>query len=544
MPAGNLKALYAKSFGADPSLGQLGVASGASGGSLSNMFNSQYLPDQTGATTGAASVGTAQGQIPQQVTGTNPGWFNQSAVQAAGPGMQGNLTPYLNSFDGLTAGNVTGETQDGLKYNGAGWSNSAGVKFYDPYARYQAQQQAAIDRYTQNSSSDNPESGLTDPGAMQSREDWFKANGLDINKTYGQTDTIDNPFGNKGKDLTNAMYEIDPATGKAVPVQADNRYQPSSWVQQRDTVRDGALFAALASGAGYLMGGSLGGAAGAAGATEAAAATPGFDFAAAYGAPTTPGGTLGTLASSEGGLGALAPTAGEVGGSGFSLGGVGGSSGASLVPAAAEAASPYALSGAGTIGTGSGLAASAAPFTLGTGLSTAVGATPMVTQALTGDGRSIIDKIINSLTGPTGQQAGGTLNNLIRGGASLYSNTQQNNRVDDLVDQTKGLFGQDSAYAQNLRKQLEARDAKAGKASQYGPREVELQAKLAEMASGQTKTLADLIGQQGATQNGQLNAGIGLIGAGADAYNQLGGWGGISDTAGDLWNKISGLWKG
>jgi hypothetical protein len=45
------------------------------------------------------------------------------------------------------------------------------------------------------------------------------------------------------------------------------------------------------------------------------------------------------------------------------------------------------------------------------------------------------------------------------------------------------MYGPNSAYAQQMRQQLERRDAASGRRSQYGPREVELQAKLAEMAS-------------------------------------------------------------
>lgn len=51
------------------------------------------------------------------------------------------------------------------------------------------------------------------------------------------------------------------------------------------------------------------------------------------------------------------------------------------------------------------------------------------------------------------------------------------------VPTLESMFGPDSAYAQNMRKQLERRDAAKGRRSQYGPREVELQAKLAELAS-------------------------------------------------------------
>jgi len=47
--------------------------------------------------------------------------------------------------------------------------------------------------------------------------------------------------------------------------------------------------------------------------------------------------------------------------------------------------------------------------------------------------------------------------------------------------QLQDMFGPNSASAQQLRQELERRDAASGRRSQYGPREVELQAKLAQM---------------------------------------------------------------
>lgn len=50
-------------------------------------------------------------------------------------------------------------------------------------------------------------------------------------------------------------------------------------------------------------------------------------------------------------------------------------------------------------------------------------------------------------------------------------------------DQLSNLFGPSSSYAQQLREQLERKDAAAGRRSQYGTREVELQARLAGLAA-------------------------------------------------------------
>ena len=73
---------------------------------------------------------------------------------------------------------------------------------------------------------------------------------------------------------------------------------------------------------------------------------------------------------------------------------------------------------------------------------------------------------------------------------SLYAkynqNNQLNNNYSQLQDQQQqqlaslnNLFTPNSAYAQTLREQLSRRDAARGARSQYGPREVELMAKLA-----------------------------------------------------------------
>jgi hypothetical protein len=86
---------------------------------------------------------------------------------------------------------------------------------------------------------------------------------------------------------------------------------------------------------------------------------------------------------------------------------------------------------------------------------------------------------------------------LLGGLASLYQSNMMGNDAKTLaapqaaqgiagaagVPTLESMFGADSAFAQNMRKQLERRDAAKGRRSQYGPREVELQAKLAEMQS-------------------------------------------------------------
>jgi hypothetical protein len=77
--------------------------------------------------------------------------------------------------------------------------------------------------------------------------------------------------------------------------------------------------------------------------------------------------------------------------------------------------------------------------------------------------------------------------NLNEGLSGLFNsgimNANINRNIGSAIGQMQGLYGQNSPYATALRQQLERRDAAAGRRSQYGPREVELQAALAGNAA-------------------------------------------------------------
>lgn len=78
----------------------------------------------------------------------------------------------------------------------------------------------------------------------------------------------------------------------------------------------------------------------------------------------------------------------------------------------------------------------------------------------------------------------------------------------------QGLYGPNSAYAQQLRQELNRRDAAAGRRSQYGPREVELQAKLAEqmgrVAPGIQQQNMALAQQQAQLRNAKIQTALQL----------------------------------
>ena len=64
-----------------------------------------------------------------------------------------------------------------------------------------------------------------------------------------------------------------------------------------------------------------------------------------------------------------------------------------------------------------------------------------------------------------------------------------------------GLYSQNSPYAQQLRQSLAAKDAAAGRRSQYANREVQLQSNLAHMASQQIPTMYEMQMGQNQLQN-------------------------------------------
>ena len=91
----------------------------------------------------------------------------------------------------------------------------------------------------------------------------------------------------------------------------------------------------------------------------------------------------------------------------------------------------------------------------------------------------------------------GSLTSLLPGLAGIYSSNQAQNNARGVTDQANrtqnlansqaeslaNMYGPNSPYAAQLREQLGRKDAAAGRNSQYGPREVELQARLADAAT-------------------------------------------------------------
>lgn len=110
---------------------------------------------------------------------------------------------------------------------------------------------------------------------------------------------------------------------------------------------------------------------------------------------------------------------------------------------------------------------------------------PMATQGLNMMGYGLgpaMGKSFSGIGDPNATSIG--VADGLGGLASLYGGYKQSQMFKNQADSLAQMFSSNSPYATQLKQQLERRDAAAGRRSQYGPREVELQAKLAEMAAG------------------------------------------------------------
>jgi hypothetical protein len=72
----------------------------------------------------------------------------------------------------------------------------------------------------------------------------------------------------------------------------------------------------------------------------------------------------------------------------------------------------------------------------------------------------------------------------------IYSSIRKRRDARDQAQQLSSMFGPNSAYSKQLQQSLARRDAAGGRRSQYGPRNVELQARLAEMNSRNAPAIA------------------------------------------------------
>lgn len=110
-----------------------------------------------------------------------------------------------------------------------------------------------------------------------------------------------------------------------------------------------------------------------------------------------------------------------------------------------------------------------------------------VGRAVAGALNPTLGAVLNAGAGASAGDAGAVARSL--GGWYVNNKAeQQQKKYQDQIQQQLGflnsLYTPNSAYAQQLRKQLAARDAAAGRASQYGERETQLMAELAGRQAG------------------------------------------------------------
>lgn len=140
------------------------------------------------------------------------------------------------------------------------------------------------------------------------------------------------------------------------------------------------------------------------------------------------------------------------------------------------------------------------------------GSTDGVTAATpTGTGTNPYLDTMKQVLGFSGKTPLGQVTQGVRLGSNLLDmyNTYQNKRRNQgQVDNLNSLYSQNSPYAQQLNKTLTRAYAASGRRSDIGGRQVELQAKLAEMNSRLAPELNTLNNQQGMYNNRFLKSGL------------------------------------
>lgn len=311
------------------------------------------------------------------------------------------------------------------------------------------------------------------------------------------------------RDGRNWNYNLSDQTGKTI---GTHQYYDAPFNLMKDVV----LPAATIWGGGYLGANALFGGAGAGG----AGGLSGMDLAADAALGTgnniaTAGAGLGEAAGGLAGTGI--PQFAQQPGYGQQVGGaLADASGASpMTGAVNSAATNPALIDSALQTPGYGVSSAGIGGGPGTGIAGMFGDAVNGIKNIPGVskvGGSIVNNLLGSALGGGGVS---TLGNL----GSLFTNYNQYSQNKDLIDQIKGVYSPDGAYAKTLGEQLGRRDAQAGRNSQYGPRLTELMAKLGD---SQVRALSGLMGKDGplSQQQGGLN---GMVGAGSRLFDSMGG---------------------
>lgn len=104
----------------------------------------------------------------------------------------------------------------------------------------------------------------------------------------------------------------------------------------------------------------------------------------------------------------------------------------------------------------------------------------------------------------------GNLGTMAAGLGQLFLGNKANQGVNSQISNLNSLYAPNSPYAQQMQQSLERQDAASGRRSQYGTRDVELQAALANAASRNAPQLSNLYQQQAQNRFGMA---AGLLGS-------------------------------
>jgi hypothetical protein len=132
-----------------------------------------------------------------------------------------------------------------------------------------------------------------------------------------------------------------------------------------------------------------------------------------------------------------------------------------------------------------------------------------------------VNSYINSIMGG---DTGKTLGSLADFGSSmygLYNARKQRNALRQQQANLQQMFGPESPYAQQMRQRLERKDAAGGRRSQYGPREAQLAALLADRQAQTFPHQMALQGAIGGYDNQMVNAGFRGFNQGRQLFPQL-----------------------
>jgi len=128
-----------------------------------------------------------------------------------------------------------------------------------------------------------------------------------------------------------------------------------------------------------------------------------------------------------------------------------------------------------------------------------------------------------------------------RNGNNVIDNANSNQAaINNQISQLSNMYGPNSPYAQQLRASLAAKDAAAGRNSQYGTREVQLQAMLADKAAQTAGTIGTLAGQGQQSANAASQAQAQQWAALANMADKTGATQWATNGLKGMWNNMTG----